>query len=167
MTRPFSHRGARSTPLVVTLAFLVAVESAGVHALLFRRLPWVAVTSSALGILALAWLVADHRALGSLASTVGEEAIELRVGRRLRATIPRALVVSAIAPTWRDLPAAPEPGYVNATKPAEPNVLLTLREPVVAVLPGGLKKPVRRIALSVDAPEAFLVAVETPATTMA
>lgn len=158
--RAFSHRGARSTPLLCTLVFLVAGESAGVHFLLFRHSPVLASLLSFLGVCAIAWLIADHAALGRRSTTVTAEEIVLRVGRRASAVIPRALVASAVSPTWRDIPASPSPSYLNPTKPAEPNVLLSLTEPAMVRLPGGLRRPVRLIGLYLDTPEAFIAALQ-------
>jgi hypothetical protein len=104
-------------------------------------------------------MIADYLALGRLTTLITDESIRLRVGRRARATIPRKLLTTAITPSWRDLPDAPDRSYLNVTKPAEPNVLLTFSEPVVVNLPGGLRRSVRMLAIFFDRPEAFLAAI--------
>jgi hypothetical protein len=161
--RAFTHRGARSLPFAATLGFLVVVESVGVHVLLFRRSPILAIALSLLGVAGLVWLIRDQRALGAVPTTISAGGVHLRVGLRAEARIPRAAIASAVAPAWSDLPAAPEPGYLHPTKPAEPNVLLTFTEPVTVRLVGGLRRPVRRLALFVDEPAAFLGALNEPA----
>jgi hypothetical protein len=48
---------------------------------------------------------------------------------------------------------------VDLTKPAAPNVLLTLDPPLIVRLPPGRRRAVRRLALHLDTPEAFVAAV--------
>src|ERR1043165_6649664 len=159
MRQSFSHRQARSTPIIVTLAMLVILETGGVHLLLLRYSLLLALAVSLLSLTALVWLIADYLALGRLATIITDESLILRVGRRAKATIPLKLLATAITPSWRDLPDAPDGSYLNVTKPAEPNVLLSFTEPVVINLPGGLRRSIRMLALFVDTPGAFLSAL--------
>jgi hypothetical protein len=160
MTQSFSHRQARSSPLIGTLAVLVILETAGLHLLLFPYSVLLALAVSLLSLLALIWLIADYIALGRLTTIITDESIVLRVGRRARATIPLKLLKTAISPSWRDLPDAPNRSYLNVTKPAEPNVLLTFSEPVIVNLPGGLRRSISILAVLVDTPESFLAAIQ-------
>lgn len=155
----FSHRAARSASLTALFIFLVAAESSGVHLLLFRRAPIVAVVLSALGLLAAVWLLLDHHTLGKATTRVTSEHLELRVGRRASAVIPLASVAAATQPSWQDLPAFPQPGFLNPTKPAPPNVLLTFTAPVPITLFGSMRRPVDMLALAVDRPDEFLAAI--------
>ena len=68
---------------------------------------------------------------------------------------------SVCKPTWKDVPDEPDRLYLNITKPAEPNILLTFHEPVAINLPGGLRKQVTRLALFVDEPDQFMVRYKT------
>jgi hypothetical protein len=124
------------------------------HALLVTRYPVIAWVLTAGSVLTLAWLAADFRAMRGSGVRVLAHAIDVRVGLRVRAVVPRALLASAIAPTWRDIPELPD-GYLDATQPAEPNVLLTLREPVPVRLLG-VRRPTRLIALHLDDAAGFL-----------
>jgi hypothetical protein len=144
---------------MATFGVLVVLETVGVHLILLRYSLFLALAVSLLSLSVLVWLIADYLALGKLDSVVTDESLLLRVGRRARATIPRRLLTRAIAPTWRDLPDGPDRSYLNVTKPAEPNVLLTFSQPVVVNLPGGLRRSIRTLAVFVDAPEAFLAAI--------
>lgn len=146
---------------MATLATLVVLETAGVHLLLLRYSLLLALAVSLISLSALIWLIADYLALGRLTSLITDESLVLRVGRRATATIPRKLLATAISPSWRDLPDAPNRSYLNVTKPAEPNLLLTFSEPVVVKLPGGLRRSIRMLAVHVDTPEAFLAALQT------
>jgi len=155
----FSHSQARSTPIIATLGVLVILETVALHLLLSRYSSLLALAVSLSSVSVLIWFIADYVALGGATTVVNDESIVLRVGRRARATIPRKLLQAAISPSWRDLPDAPDRFYLNLTKPAEPNVLLTFKEPVVVTLPGGLRRSVRKLAIHVDEPEPFLTAI--------
>jgi hypothetical protein len=159
MSIAFSHRPARSAPLFGTLLGVGLIEVAGFHLLLFRHHPALSLALAAVGLSGLSWIVADYRALGTLETSVTADRLLLRVGRRAAADLPLAAVASAISPSWRDLPSPPPAGFLNPTKPAPPNVLLTFREPVAVRLLGAFERPVRRLALHVDRPAAFLAAV--------
>jgi hypothetical protein len=161
MTQTFSHRQARSTPIMVTFAVLIILETVAAHLLLLRYSLLLALAVSLLSLSALAWLVADYLALSRLNTIITDESLILRVGRRARATIPRKLLTTAISPSWSDLPDAPSRTYLNVTKPAEPNVLLSFSEPVIIKLPGGLRRSIRMLAVFVDTPEAFLAAIQS------
>ena len=160
MTQSFSHRHARSTPIILTLSVLVILETVGIHLLLLRYSLILAIVVSLLSVSSLIWLVADFIALGRVTTVLTDEDFILRVGRRASATIPRKLVADAVAPSWKDVPDGPDKFYLNATKPAEPNVLLRFNEPVLVKLPGGLRRRIKRLALFVDNPERFLTAVQ-------
>jgi len=47
-------------------------------------------------------------------TSVVDQAINLRIGRRASATIPLQLVTRAISPSWQDLEAAPELARLNS-----------------------------------------------------
>jgi hypothetical protein len=161
MTQSFSHRQAGSTPIMATFAVLVILETVVAHLLLSRYSLLLALAVSLLSLSALVWLVADYLALSRLSTIITDESLILRVGRRARAMIPRKLLTTAISPSWRDLPDSPNRSYLNVTKPAEPNVLLTFSEPVIINLPGGLRRSIHMLAVFVDAPEDFLAAIRS------
>jgi len=146
---------------MVTFAILIILETVVVHLLLYRYSLLFALAISLLSLSALVWLVADYLALSRLNTIITDESLILRVGRRARATIPRKLLTTAISPSWRDLPDAPNRSYLNVTKPAEPNVLLAFSEPVIINLPGGLRRTICMLAIFVDTPEGFLAAIQS------
>ena len=153
----FAYRGARSPSLLAAVATVLLIETVVLHLLLVGRHPLVAWALTAGSALTLVWLAADHRAMGSGRVRVHPAEVEVHVGRRLRGTVPRALIARAVAPTWRDIPEVPD-GYLDATRPAEPNVLLALRAPVTMRL-FGMPRRVRLIALHLDEPARFLAAI--------
>lgn len=154
----FTYRRARSGALLAGLGMVLIVETVALDAWLARRHPYAALIVLASSLATLAWLLADYRAMGSGAVRLGPEDLEVRIGRRFAVTVRRDQIAAAIAPTWRDLPAGAR-DYLNATKPATPNVLLTFQEPVPVRLPGGFSKRVHRLGLCLDEPQRFLAAL--------
>ena len=159
----FTYRGARSGSLMAGLVLAILVETVALHAWLGARHPWVAWGLTLSSLAAVAWLAADYRAMGRGAVRVGRDALELRVGRRLALTLRPADVALAARAGWRDVPEVGTPAaaeYVNPTRPAEPNVMLTLREPAVVRLAAGVSRRVRRVGLHLDEPDRFLAALD-------
>jgi hypothetical protein len=166
----FSYRNARSTAIMSAIAAVVVIESIAVHFAVAARHPHIAWALTLTSVAALVWLVRDYRALGSGAVRLENDTLHLRVGRRFDITLPLARITSAFRPTFRDLPA---PGtnqgrdYLNLTKPAAPNVLVVLDAPQRVRLAAGLHREVRRVALRLDEPEAFLRAIAQQCAAMA
>lgn len=77
----------------------------------------------------LAWLALEYRAMGRGTIRVETDALDVAIGRRAALRVPRTHVAAAVPAAWRDVPDAPSPGYLNATAPADPNVLLTFAPP--------------------------------------
>ena len=149
------HRERRWGTIVGVLAFLVAVETAGLHvALSFWSVPaaWI---STALSIYAVMWIVGDFHALRLHPLVLGADAVELEVGVRWRLRVPYADVVAAEPLDAR--PARASDLLVAGVM--APNVLLSLGREVVAAGPFALRRRARRIALTVDRREAFLAAL--------
>ena len=123
-------------------------------------LAWVLTLSSLVAVL---WLVRDYRALGTGVVRLGDDTVELTIGRRFSIDLPLATIDRATTPTFRDLPA---PGttqgrdFLNLTKPAAPNVLLVLRETRRVRLTVGMHRDARRIAFRLDDASRFLAALE-------
>lgn len=163
----FTYRSARVWSITVAIAVVIAVESAGLHLALHAGHPLVAWISTTAGASTLIWLARDVYALGRGAIRLDSGILDLRVGRRARAQVPLALVETIVTPTWRDIPApgaADGSDYRNLMKPATPNVLLTLTQPIGVRFFGAITRPARRLGLRVDDPSAFIQAVETART---
>ena len=131
----FSMRSARSGPIVSVFAMVLVVETGVLHLVLAHRHPLVAWILTASSLSVLVWLVADHIALARASIGVEAGALSGTIGRRLRLSVPLDRIASVIRPEWRDLSNA-RGGYVNATKPATPNILVVFREPVEVRLLG-------------------------------
>ena len=173
MTTPaqsFTYRSAQSGSLLAGIGLVIAIETTVLHVVLVTHHPVIAwaLTLSSLG--ALVWLVNDYRALGTGAVRVGRGEIVLRVGRRFAIQLRTTTVAHVARPSWRDIPTAGTPeavGYMNLMKPAAPNVLLTLAEPVTVPLPGGMRRTASRLGLKLDHPDAFVSAVDAESPTRA
>ena len=151
-------RAARSGGFVAVLGVAILIETAGFHLVLSARHPWWAWTLTLTSVSTLIWLVADYRALAASTIRVDGDAVSGVIGRRLSFSAPRDAVASVEPP--RLLPSSgPPPGYVNATKPAAPNVLIVFRTPVTARL-FGMARPIRQLALRVDDPAALRAAFD-------
>jgi hypothetical protein len=156
----FTYRGARSGALAAGLALAVTVETIVLHLWLAPRRPLLAWTLTALSALTLVWLALEFRAWGRRAVHVTPEHLDLRIGGRAAAEVPRAAVAHAQPATWRDVPDRPDATYLNLTGPAEPNVLLTFAAPVPVRVAGGIvTRRVTRVGLRLDDPDGFLRAV--------
>ena len=158
----FSYRSARSPAIMSAVGAVVVIESVAVHFAVAARHPRVAWALTLTSVAALVWLVRDYRALGSGFIRLENDALHLRVGRRVDTSVPLARVRRALKPTFRDLPT---PGtnegrdYLNLTKPAAPNVLIVLDTPQRVRLAAGIHREVHRLALRLDDQEAFVRAV--------
>lgn len=159
----FSYRSARSAAITITLVAVIVIESVAVHFAVVTRQPVLAWVLTLTSLVAVLWLVRDYRALGTGAVRLGDETLELTIGRRFAIVIPLAAIERAVAPTFRDLPAAGTTkgrDFLNLTKPAQPNVLLVLGEPRRVRLTAGVHRDARRIAFRLDDASSFLAALE-------
>ena len=160
--RQFTYRTARSGALVIGITMVVIVETIALHALLIRAHNWLAWTLTLFSVSALWWIASDYRAMATGAVQLGDETLELTIGKRFRAEILRRDIASATKPTWRERPAYAR-DYLNVTKPATPNVLLVLHNPATVRLPGGVRVRYARFGMHLDDPDAFLAALNVSA----
>lgn len=142
---------------------MILIESVAVHFAVAARRPVLAWVLTLTSVIAVLWLVRDYLALGTGAVRLGDETLELTIGRRFAMIVPLAAIERAATPTFRDLPA---PGsthgrdYLNLTKPAAPNVLVVLTEPQRVRLTAGVYRAARRIAFRLDDAPRFLAALD-------
>lgn len=162
LVETFTYRRAFAPAFTAAVVGVVAIETVVFHLLLRARFPAVAWTATALSVLTLAWLVADARAFARGALRLDADAVHVALGRRWTGAVPRAAVVRAFRPSWRDLPASGDPAraeYANLTAPATPNVLLVLRAPAPLRFMRTVTRSVSRVGVHVDAPDAFVAAL--------
>lgn len=155
--REFTARGARSASLTIAIAGVLLIEGTVMHLWLAPSHPVVAWTLTVTTLASIVWLLRDHRALARPVAVWRDAALELHVGGRVTATIPRTRIAAVRKPDWRALPARGVRDHLDATRPAEPNVLIELREPH-SVRVFGIARQVRTMAFRLDDPEAFVAA---------
>jgi hypothetical protein len=156
MNVSFSHRSARSAMLMSVVIFLVVVECTVAHFLLHPRFPIAGFIITGLGLISLGWLVWDYAVLGKATTRVTDDSIVLRVGLRAKAIIPLRHVASISTPSTSEL--TTQPLFLDPTKPADPDIVLKMTEPVlVKVL--GVSRQVQQLAFSIDRPNEFQAAV--------
>lgn len=156
-----SLRSARAGSLMLALGAVIVIETVVLHLLLSPHHPWIALALTLSSISALVWLAMDYRALGHARVSIDTEALHLEIGRRASIAVRLDDIASLTRPGWRDIPESGAPGarsFVNLTKPAEPNLLVTLHHAVTIVLLGSIRKRADRIALHVDEPDAIVTA---------
>lgn len=166
--RDFTYASARSGSVVAGIGIALVVETVALHLWLHPRHPVLAWGLTAASVGTLAWLVADYVAMGRGAVRVDADAVRMVIGRRVDATVERQAIESVVRPGWKDIPESGTPAaadYLNLTKPAEPNVLITLVAPARVLLPGGISRRVRRLGLHLDEPDGFVAALNDPAPT--
>ena len=155
----FTYRNARSGSFTGGIIGVIVIETVVVHLLLYNHSRIAAWLLTILSVWAIIWLARDYYALGVGALRVDEQNVDLVIGHRYSLRVPRDNIASVSLPTFRDLP-APETNegrdYLNLLKPATPNVLLTLRQPIRVRTPGGLHRTVARLGLYLDDAGTFI-----------
>jgi len=139
--------------VVACFVVLIVFETAGVHLLIQHWSRIAAWTFTALDAYAVWWIIGDYLALRLRPTLVRPDAIELRYGFRLTATIPRTNI-AAVEPIsdeaqWK------RKGTVKLALLEQPKYLIRLREPVVAKLIAGIRRSVDAIAILPDDSAAF------------
>jgi len=158
----FTYRSARSGSLFAGLGIALLVETVVLHLWIVGRHPLLAWLLTAGSFGTLAWLVANYVAMGRGAIRLDEHALAIVVGRHFLLHVPRDRIAAVMHPDWRDIPEGGTPAaadFVSPMKPAAPNVLITLVEPMRARVAGGLPRTVRRIGLHVDEPQRLIQAL--------
>ncbi|MEP7382406.1 MAG: hypothetical protein ABI910_12000 [Gemmatimonadota bacterium] len=149
----------RPRSLLYGLVGVIVVESVAVHALLYPRHPVLSLLFLVSNVATVWYLVRELAT--SVPVIVTRDALDVRSGRSIRLRIPVASVTSVRQPEWRDLPAAGSKGYLKIAGSDDPNVLLVLDPPAVAVLPFGMRRSVSTLGLHLTAPAGFVAAIET------
>lgn len=160
----FSCRSARSAPLAWGVSLAILVETAVLHLWMVSRFPFAIWALTLMGVGSVAWLIADYSALGNPAVTVRRSEVEFTVGRRVRGRVAPSRIAAVRQASWREVPPPGTPGFINATKPAEPNVLVAFAGEVpLRVI--GYTRHIRLLGLHLDKPEAVVAALGALAAT--
>ncbi len=137
--------------LLFGLGVLLLTEGLAIHMLLQTWSPRAAWVLAGLNVYALLWLAGVHQAARLRPVVVSSERLLLRASLLWTVVVPRGAVGSV-----RPIHAMPRvKGVLRLALGTAPNLLLSLREPVVARGMLGIERRVTRIALYVDDPEAL------------
>lgn len=156
-TTDFDCRGARSPALFATLLSVMALETVVLHLWLAANHPAVAWVLSVTSIVTMAWLVGDYRALQYARVRVGDDRLDLAIGWRVAASIPREQIASVSHASWRDIPDGAQQGFADVTKPAQPNIIIRCDPPASVRLLRTVNRRMSTIALCVDDPDALVM----------
>jgi hypothetical protein len=137
------------------------VETVAFHLLLVGHHPVVAWVLTLSSLSLVVWLVRDYRAMADAAVRVDRSAVRFEFGRRLQAAVPGDAIGAVSRVGWHNLPQGMQ-DFVNITRPAQCNVLITFREPVKLRLLNAVWRPVRHLGVAADEPDAVVAAL-TPA----
>lgn len=162
-SRWIAAEAAHSVSFFVAIYIVLAVETVALHLWLSTKIPALAWTLTTLSVLSALWLWRDQRSQREHGLRIEAETWHVLMGSRARALIHVEHIAEAKVATWRD---APEPArdYLNAGQPHDPNLLITLTQPVTVRLPLGIRRRVSRLGLRLHRPEDALL---DPATTSA
>jgi hypothetical protein len=149
------HRRSGVVLIIGVLAVLSVIEAVGMHLILMRVAPTLAIVLTALSAYGLLWLIGCAHAvrLAPLRFTAAGVVIERGVMRRV--TVPREAIATAV-PIANGVSDAIDLSYT------EPNVLLTLNAPVEVHGPFGRTRSSSKLLLSIDEREAFLAQLAAP-----
>ena len=154
-----AHRRSGLGAVVAAVGLLGCVEATVVHLALqswSARGAWLATALSVYGLL---WLVGLYRAVVLRPTLLAGDALVVRVGLLWTATVPLGSVAGATRATF-PYPPRRSPGYLRAAPFGDPQLLLTLTEPLTVEGPYGRRREVRLVGLAADDPAALLAALE-------
>lgn len=148
-----THERSGWGTVVACIVILICFEGIGVHLFVQQWSAKVAWTLTALDLYGILWLIGDYRALRLRPTLISPDRIELRHGRRFRATIQRDNIAAVENITdesqWK------KKGTVKLALLEAPRYLIRLREPVEAELPAGIKRKIDAVAILPDDTAAF------------
>jgi hypothetical protein len=150
------HKKNGYAGILYTLARMSLVEMVAIDFLIRVSHPTAANIVLALDLFAALWLLGFARAVQLRPILVTPKELRLRMGLQWSLDIPMSNISSA---EYGRVKAPPKrtPGYLRMTP--QPNVILTLREPMVARGIYGMKRTVQRIGLALDDVKAFETAL--------
>jgi hypothetical protein len=145
------HKKSAYAAILGTMAFLLVVETIGLHLLLMQWNIHIANIISALSLYGLLWLIGDYHAIRLHPVILTNEEILLRTGVRWKGTIPLDQISQIEIGNPR-----PEKNknYLRASV-LWPRLIIHLRNPIRVRGMFGLTRHPTQIGLSIDEPELF------------
>lgn len=148
-----SHQASGQTALTIGLMLVGLIETVVLHVLLNRWSPLVAWCATIAGFYGLLFFVADLVATIKRPVLIRDNQVIFRFGLRSYGEVAIHLIDQIVA--INDKPER-HSDLLTGTLLAAPNLLITLREPVVMNGPFGTQRSVRRIALRIDNKQQFI-----------
>ncbi|MBO0931106.1 hypothetical protein [Fibrella aquatilis] len=149
-----THRESGQVALLAGLLSVGLIEAAAMHVVLAHWWPTVAFWATLASLYSCLIVLAIINAIRKRPSFCTETALHLRLDIRWQVIIARTSII-AITPISEK--PAKQPGLLNASLLTAPNVLITLREPVVVTGMYGLSRTVKQVSLFVDDRTEFTV----------
>ena len=146
------HRSV--APMMWVFVAIAATELAVVHFLVALWSPWVALALSMATFGSILWLIGVIRSFARLPVRIADEQLLMRVGTLKQVSTPLANI-AGLAPSW-DAAMLKQRDVINLALIAYPNVVVLLREPVLATR----GRKVTKLAHRLDDPAAFAAALE-------
>lgn len=149
------HMKSGLVGLLSALLGAAVVELVAVHLVIHTRAPkaaWLVAAVSAMGIF---WLLGFIRAIVLRPVLVTDSEVTVRGGSSWTLDVPRAVIERVEGGRLVKAPAREALEHLQATPISQPNILITLREPLEAHGLYGRRKCVRTVALRLDEPEKF------------
>jgi hypothetical protein len=148
------HQRSHHATVAGVFVFLLAVESLPVHLLLAQHAAWPAWAATASSLWVAYYIVADVRAVRRQPLVLEPEGLRFAIGLRWRGLVPYASIARVTRGSGRD-----DPQLLRATVVGAADLVLVLTEPLEAEGPFRLRRRYRKLALSVDDPDALAAAL--------
>lgn len=149
------HKKSGIVGLLSAVLGAAVVELFVVHLLVHTRAPRIAWTLAALSALGIVWLVGFIRALVLRPVLVTDGDLVVRAGAAWTLEVPRAAIERVDGGRIVSAPSKRAPEHLQGTPVAQPNLLVTLRQPLEARGLYGRRKLVRTVSMRLDEPERF------------
>jgi len=140
-----------------TVLATAVIELAALEFLLRALHPVAANIFLVVDALAVLWILGYARAVRLRPILITDDALLIRGGIQWSLDVPRSAIETADVGKVK-APGKRTPGYLRATM-GQPNVLITLTQPVVATGAYGTTRTVTRVGFAVDDPSTFSLAL--------
>jgi hypothetical protein len=157
-SRAFSYHKKNGLLAILYAVLATAViELAALELLLRARHHLAANVFLVVDAFAVLWIIGYARAIQLRPILVTDDALQVRGGMQWALDVPRSAIETVNVGRVK-APGKRAPGYLRATM-GQPNVLITLRQPLVAMGAYGTTRTVTRVGFSVDDPNTFSLAL--------
>ncbi len=146
------HRRSGWGSIVAAIVVLIVAEGLAVHMLLAQWSALAAWIMTGLDLYGILWLLGDYQALRLRPALVGKSKVQLRWGLRWSMDIPREMI-ARVEQLTGDVERRQDRLRIAALD--EPELMVVLKQPLIAEGPFGFRKKVCEVALLPDDPSAF------------